>query len=239
MKAYDIHVATDECLGVDHDGQRKALEELGFRDDRLVHQTVLFDKQTARFYQACELIKLHMSRKLEQAELPAVCAALNRVMIRFKAKGYWHSECVELDKERQTPESPVFHEGIPLPFHRLCPCPRRADKEWDLHLCYKSSDLSDKLKDALVERGGFYYLERMKFKNGEDAKHSVFTVQGVHHPLGGVKEGIRFFHELLAWLHRSGGPQFDIKMEVTSQMQLYREPSRVPPTIKRVRWRKG
>lgn len=225
---YDMHLATEvgdsECL-------KEALRKLGFSDDNLAQRGLIFDTETAKYYETCPLIDVHVSKKVDtHPELRELELEVDRLMIETGATGYWHSECILADEHLESLEGFALK---PLPFERLVSRPRDREKVWDIHLSFREKLMPPGLSEAMIE-SGIYYLARMKrVAEGGEERFAVYTVQGINR----LVEGKRFYAELCAWLKSIGAPPCDIKLELTTAMKLYRNPRAVPPTVDTIAWR--
>ena len=111
---YDMHIATEAGDSV---AIRKALEELGFKDDNLADRKLIYDPETEKHYTSCPMIVVHASKKVEDLpELRELKIKVDAIMKKTKSTGYWHSERVWED-ERIELQSPFKLKS--LPFARL------------------------------------------------------------------------------------------------------------------------
>lgn len=232
MKLYDIHVATDV---ISDRAARNNLHQLliaaGYHDDELKENGLSFDKRTAEHFATCPLIDIHMSRKIgSRKELQVAEKLLDHLMSTAVPPGYWHSECVPDGYDRHINPIRGTWEALPWfcePLQLNVSAPRH--KVWDLHISLREDSVPIPMKRHLIEHG-IYFLSRWKQRDGVRSAWSVFTVQGttpVHH-------GLEFFDNLIQWLQHSGAPAFDAKLEITTAMQVYRNPKRVPPTVEEI-----
>ncbi len=225
---YDMHVATEAGGGPT---LKEALASLGFADDSLAERGLIFDEETARYYTACPLIDIHVSKKVRNhPELRELEIEVDRLLRETGAVGYYHSECVLADN-RIEPET-AFKLHL-LPFERLRSEPRETHKVWDIHLAFRESEMPRGLGEMLIENG-VYYLARIKnVPGGRKERFAVYTVQGVSR----LTEGKEFYAQLCAWIRSIGAPACDVKLELTTSMLVYGAAKVVPPTIDQIFWR--
>lgn len=230
MKAkyeYDMHIATEAG---DSDGVRAAITELGFKDDNLADRRVIYDPETQKHYNSCPAIVVHASKKVKtHPELRDLEIEVDNIMNKTGSTGYWHSECI-LDDMRIESKNPFALK--PLPFARLLSRPRTVRKVWDIHLAVRESLVPVEFRECLIANG-IYYLARLKnVPEGGQERFSVFTAQGINRRM----EGERFYTELCGWLDAVGAPPCDIKFELTTAMEIYKNPQAVPPTVDHIDW---
>ena len=224
---YDMHIATEAG---DSEPLKKALADLGFKDDNLVRQGLVYDSETAKHYVSCPLIDVHASKKIatieERLELEAV---VDKLMRQFNMTGYWHTESIEEDE----PIEPTSQFTLtPLPFERLSSRPRSDRKVWDIHLAIRESLMPEGLGDILINHGLYYLSRNKKLPDGGEASFAVYTVQGVNQ----AKEGRKFYRKMRQWLRAIGAPSCDIKLEITTGMEVYNSPQAIPPTVDHIEW---
>lgn len=225
MSNFDIHVAAE---GGDVAALAEALRTLGFEDDNLASREMFFDSETARYYEACPLIAVHVSRKCrDRVEQESLAAEVDATACATGAVGYGHSEYARKRVGVTETDGSDFLP-TPLPFRRLTPRPRPKAKKWDIHIRWDLDKSPDELLEALVEQGGFYYLIRWR----EGRKVVVPTIQGINSPA----EGLRLFDATCGWLQAVGAPPFDAKFEITRRMEIWGSPRLVPPTIEAIEW---
>ena len=225
---YDMHIATE--AGNSSKYFKEKLIDLGFKDDNLAQKGLIFDTETAKYYECCPLIDIHVSKKVPtHPELREIEVEVHKIMNQSGLVGYWHSECILEDGHY---DKSVEFELKPLPFKRLLSQPRDDEKVWDIHISFRERSVPESLGKVLIENG-IYYLARLKRvpEGGED-RFSVYTVQGVN----SLKQGRMFYMRMCEWLQSIGAPSFDIKLELTTAMRLYNKPSTVPPTINNIVW---
>lgn len=224
MTKLDLHVAAE---GGDIEALKIGLSELGFVDDNLSSQQLFFDAETARYYEACPIIAVHVSRKFgDSVEQRNVEKKVDALMRSSGSIGYWHSEFV---MERVRIESNRPFALKPLPFAKLRSRPRLDRKKiWDAHFRLDLDETPKELLEVLVEYGGLYYLIRWR----EGKKVVVPTMQGVN----SRPEGKRLFDGICQWLEDVGAPPVDAKFEITTAMEIYGSPRLVPPTIETIEW---
>lgn len=231
---FDIHVATDVVSDLAGRNLLHAqLLDLGFHDDELKENGLTFDAKTAKQFETCPLIDIHMSKKVANREECAHCESLlHKIMSQAVPPGYWHAECVPDSYDRKYIRlAPKFD---PLPwFCKPLRLNANADrfKVWDLHVAMAEDEMDETLKRTLIDHG-IYFLSRWKTRNNKRKAWAVFTVQGT----SGVHEGLDFFDALVKWLEQSGAPDFDAKLEITTKMEVYRNPQRVPPTVETIEY---
>lgn len=223
-----MHIATEAG---NSDALRAALTQLGFKDDNLAARGLIFDPETAQHYTSCPLIDVHASIKIgTHEETLRLEDEIDELMKQNGVTGYWHSEFVEADEHIE----PLTKLSIkPLPFSRLSSRPRNEKKKWDIHLSFQEDLLLQEFKEMLISHG-LYYLARIKnIPQLGEKRFAVFTVQGVNR----ANEGRRFYSELCTWLREIGAPSCDIKLEITTGMELYNFPRAIPPTVSEIPWK--
>lgn len=224
---YDMHVATEAGDSV---AVKKALDELGFKDDNLADRRLMFDPETEKHYTTCPAIVVHASKKIgNPPELRELEIKVHKILEDTESTGYWHSECIWEDKHI---ESQLPFDLKPLPFARLLSRPRDEEKVWDIHLTIRESLIPKGFSDALIGNGIYYLARWKKVLEGGQERFAVFTAQGVN----SFKEGKRFYAELCDWLKAIGAPPCDIKLELTTAMKPYNAPRAVPPTVDHIDW---
>ncbi len=226
---YDMHIATEDG---DTATLKQGLATLGFRDDNLAQMGLVFDEETSKHYTACPLMKVHASKKLPtetHAELRNLEFEVSKLMEDTESVGYWHSECIMFDDHIEPTST---FKLKPLPFARLASRPRHQKKVWDIHLAFCESLMPKGLSEALIGNGIYYLARLKKVPEGGEERFAVYTVQGVNR----YKEGERFYLELCEWLRSVGVPPCDIKLELTTAMELYKSPRTVPPAVDSIPW---
>ncbi|MEZ4104476.1 MAG: hypothetical protein R3B60_04300 [Candidatus Paceibacterota bacterium] len=224
---YDMHVATEN-----DDGSvvGTALKKIGFVDDNLVDRRIIMNEDTQRFYTACPLIAVHVSKKVDDIiELRRLESLVDGIMLETNSVGYWHSECI-LSDVHITP-SRIFKLKY-FPFQKLRSKLNEENKVWDIHISVPRNSISDEIVDFFVENG-IYFLARKKSTVNGLEEHAVFTVQGIN----GIEEGKRLFNSLCDWVRETNFPSCDIKLELTTGMKKYNSPLNIPPTISFIDWR--
>jgi hypothetical protein len=224
---YDMHIATEAG---DSAALKQALSELEFRDDNLAERHLTFDAETGKHYSACPLIDVHVSKKIEaRPELRELEIRVNQIMKQTNVTGYWHSEYIMAD-DHIDPQVPFALK--PLPFARLSSRPRSEEKVWDIHLAFRESLMPPGLSETLIENGIYYIARLKKVPEGGEDRFAVYTVQGINR----TKEGENFYLKFVEWLKAVGVPACDIKLELTTAMEVYNSPRLVPPTIEHIEW---
>jgi hypothetical protein len=224
---YDMHIATEAG---NSEPLKKVLSSLGFENDNLVRQGLIFDPETAKHYTSCPLIDIHVSKKIAtKKERLQLEVAVDELMIQHDVTGYWHTESIDGDEHI---EPQTAFELYPLPFRRLLSRPRTEKKVWDIHLAIRESIMPQALKDSLIGHGLYYLARNKKVPEGGEESFAVYTAQGINP----AKEGRLFYIKMCQWLKSIGAPSCDIKFEITTGMEVYKSPRAIPPTVDHIDW---
>ncbi len=227
---YHLHIATQGQKNLELE---KKLLLLGFTNDNLVEQGMVFNEAAGKFYSSCPLIALHMTmgtteRKVLTQKQSQMLAVLDQ---HREERGYWHAERV-VDQISYIREGErVFDSGMLFPCIPFNPQPGR-DKKWDIHIKVYKRAINETEKSALLDLG-FYYITRFSETNGVRQEWYSFTIQGSTSP----REGKSVFDSITRWWIEAGPPTAKAKFEVTLKSNRFNNPDLVPPVINGVVWR--
>jgi hypothetical protein len=214
----------------------KELLLLGFTDDNLVQQGLVFNEATGKFYSACPLIALHhtISGITSPRDLNQKKSLMLQILEQFQTeRGYWHTEKVVDQISYVREMERTFDSTILFPCSPFNAQPGRY-KKWDIHIKVAIGAISE--VERLVLLGlGFYYITRFSEANGVRQEWYSFTVQGSSPP----REGKKIFGAIMKWWKEAGLPTTKAKFEVTLNSDRFNNPDLVPPVIDKVVWLKS
>lgn len=221
---FEIHFAA-EAGGIP-DSLPERLASLGFRDDHMVGQGVVFSPNDPIGKVSCPVTGLHVTwDTFEREQFVAKRDVFDELLSELEAEtiGYAHCEVIKPEWDLEI-EWKAFDSAIPFPVRPFESAYSKQPKQWDVHISADQSRLDPELEKRLFEHGRMYFIDLRK-RTGRTNR--VFTIQGSN----STREGLALFHLLADYLLVAGGMAGSIKFEDTCYWREVGKTGLVPPTI--------